>query len=67
MTDVMDEGLTWEQRRELRRKKRQELLAEADKCVMLIGSVVTCSHYDILQLFHVIYKIWNKAKIYQKF
>ena len=31
MTDVMDDALTWEQRRELRRKKRQELLAEADK------------------------------------
>ncbi|XP_039256943.2 uncharacterized protein LOC120333677 [Styela clava] len=33
MTDVIDDTLSWEQRRELRRKKRQELLAEADKIV----------------------------------
>ena len=31
MTDVLDDSMTWEQRRELRRKKRQELLAEADR------------------------------------
>ena len=27
----MDDALSWEQRREIRRKKRQELLAEADR------------------------------------
>jgi len=29
----MDDALSWEQRREIRRKKRQELLAEADRLV----------------------------------
>nr|XP_026689940.1 caldesmon isoform X2 [Ciona intestinalis] len=33
MTDVIDDSVSWEQRREMRRKKRQELLAEADRLV----------------------------------
>jgi len=31
MTDVIDDNMSWEQRRELRRKKRQELLAETER------------------------------------
>ena len=31
----MDDALSWEQRREIRRKKRQELLAESDRLVFL--------------------------------
>ena len=31
MTDILEDSMTWEERRELRRKKRQELLEEADK------------------------------------
>lgn len=36
MTEVMDDSLSWEQRREMRRKKRQELIAEADRYKLLI-------------------------------
>ena len=31
MTEILEDSMTWEERRELRRKKRQELLDEADK------------------------------------
>lgn len=41
MTDVIDDAMSWEQRREMRRKKRQELLAEADKLVGNDDSVST--------------------------
>lgn len=37
MTDVIDDSLSWEQRRELRRKKRQELLAETDRYLTNLG------------------------------
>ncbi|CAK8687691.1 unnamed protein product [Clavelina lepadiformis] len=43
MTDVIDDSVSWEERRELRRKKRQELLAEADRLVRKTEKSTTTS------------------------
>lgn len=64
MTDVLEDSMTWEQKRELRRKKRQELLEEADRFFCLFTYLWNNLYLNYDFSYHSVFlvsKLWTFA------